>query len=302
MKPNLDTNLFFIAESLYRTLNVSQTAKELHMSQSAVSHALARLRAHFDDALFVRVSKGMAATETAKKLRPSVEEFVKQARDLSQKLERFDPVKAKGRITIATTDLVEVMIMPALLKRLKKEAPLLQISIRPTGGELPVKDLERGTYDFAIAGFYKDLPEGFYQKKLWEGGFSTAFRKGHGFIRGELSPSQFYQCDHALITLQGDFKDGLKRKVGTKIQERNIVLGSYSFTGLAWTLANTDIVLTAPTVLLEKYKEYFPIHIQKPPVEIPKITLQMIWHGITHKDPLKQWFRDVLTSELQKLK
>lgn len=294
MKPQVDTNLFFIAESLYRTLNVSKTAKELGLSQSAVSHALAKLRLHFNDELFVRVSKGMAPTDMAKNLRPSIEAFAQQAFTLSQAHEKFDPKKVNARISIATTDLVEVSLMPSLLKRLKKEAPGLQISLRPTGGELPKSELESGVYDLAIAGFYKNLPEGFYQTKIWEGGFSVGLRKDHALASKQMTSKQFYEADHGLITLQGDFKDSRK-------PARNFRYGSYSFTGIAWTLAESDLILTAPTILLERFAKYFPIKIQKCPMEMPKIEIRMIWHGLTHKDPLRLWLREVLKSEFAKL-
>lgn len=296
----LDLNLLFILESLFRTLNVSKTAEELHMSQSAVSHSLAKLRDHFNDPLFVRISKGMSATDVARSLRPSIEIFVQQARELGQQPEKFDPAKVKARITIATTEMIEILLMPGLLERLKKEAPGLQVSIRPTRGQLPKSELESGTYDLAIAGFYKNLPEGFYQSKILETGFSTAYRKNHSKIRGDLTLAQYYDCEHALITLQGDFKDGLKQKAGEKKRERNIVLGSYSFTGLAWTIASTDLLLTAPTVLLKKYQEYFPIKVQKPPVDVPPVQVRMLWHLLTHKDPLKIWFRKIVNQELAK--
>jgi DNA-binding transcriptional LysR family regulator len=301
MRPQLDLNLLFIVESLYRTLNVSKTAHELHMSQSAVSHALARVRDHFGDQLFVRVSKGMAATELARQLKPSIEAFVQQAREVVQPAESFDPKKAKGRITIATTDMIEIVLMPRLLQRLKQEAPDIQMSIRPTNGDLPKAELESGVYDLAIAGFYKNLPEGFYQTKVLEQRFSTAFRKNHSVIHGALKADQYYECDHALITLQGDFKDGNKKTICGKRRERKFVFGSYSFTSLAWTLASTDLVLTAPTMLLNKYKEYFPIHVQEAPIDIPRIEIRMLWHALTHRDPLKAWFRKVLKEEFEAL-
>lgn len=294
MKPQLDLNLLYIAESLFRTLNVSKTAAELGMSQSAVSHALTKLRDHFDDPLFVRVSKGVAPTALAKELRPSIDSLAQQGRDIAQKQEAFDPSKAKGRLTIATSDMFEILLMPDLLNKMRKLAPDLQISIRPTGGDLPKSDLENGLVDIALAGFFKNVPEGFYQRKVLDVYFSTAYRKNHPTIKKPLTASEYYEQNHALITLQGDFKDGFARK-------RKFVYGSYSFTGMAWTLASSDLVLTAPTLLLEKYKKYFPIVIQKTPVEMPKAEIRMFWHGLTHKDPLRVWFREVLRKELEAL-
>lgn len=301
MKKPLDLNLLIVIESLYRTLNVSKTAQELNVTQSAISHGLKKLREHFNDPLFVRASKGMTVTETAKRLRPRVEALVHQAQVLCEDNEKFDPLKIAERITIATSDYIEILVMPAVLKRLKTEAPHLQVSVRPTRGEFPKTELEDGTYDMAIAGFYKNLPEGFYETKVLEDTFSTAYRKKHPLIQGEIKPSQFYDLDHALITLQGDFKDNLEKKFGDKKRSRNIVFGSYSFTGMAFTLSESDLVLTAPTLLLEKYKEYFPIQIQPTPFSLGNVNMRMVWHSRTHKDPLRLWFRNIIKSELAKV-
>ncbi|WP_413584358.1 LysR family transcriptional regulator [Bdellovibrio sp. HCB274] len=301
MKKPLDLNLLSVAESLYRTLNVSKTAQEMNVTQSAISHGLHKLRDHFGDALFVRASKGMTLTETALRLRPQIINLMAQARALTQDQESFDPLKADARITIAASDYIEILMIPAILKRLKKEAPNLQVSIRPTRGDFPKEELEEGTFDLAIAGFYKNLPEGFYETKVLEDSFSTAYRRKHPLIKGDLQMQQFYDLDHALITLQGDFKDNLEKKFGDKKLKRTIVFGSYSFTGMAFTLSETDLVLTAPTLLLKKYKEYFPIEIQPTPLAMGNIQLRMIWHSRTHKDPLRLWFRNLIKSELAAL-
>ncbi|WP_413557299.1 LysR family transcriptional regulator [Bdellovibrio sp. HCB209] len=301
MKKPLDLNLLVVIESLYRTLNVSKTAQELSVTQSAISHGLKKVREHFNDPLFVRASRGMTLTETAKRLRPQIESLVHQAQALTQENEKFDPKKITDRITIATSDYIEVLVMPAIVKRLKTEAPHLQVSIRPTRGELPKAELENGTFDMAIAGFYKNIPEGFYETKVLEDTFSTAYRKKHPLIQGEIKPAQFYDLDHALITLQGDFKDNLEKKIGDKKRSRNIAYGSYSFTGMAFTLSQSDLVLTAPTLLLKKYQEFFPIQIQATPFPLPNVNMRMVWHSRTHKDLLRLWFRNLVKSELAKV-
>jgi DNA-binding transcriptional LysR family regulator len=298
VRPRLDLNLVFVAESLYRHQNVSRAAKELQVTQSAVSHALAKLREHFQDPLFVRVSKGVAPTDAAKALRASIEELAEKGRELSRRHDAPDPKRVQGRLTLATTDYVEVLLMPRLLPRLRREAPGLQVSLRPTGGELPKAELESGAFDIACAGFYKNLPEGFFQTKLFEDGFAVGCRKGHPLGKEPLTRERFFAADHALITLQGDFKTAGVERGRARSREQNVVFGSYSFTGMAWTLASTDLLLSAPRRLLEKYREHFPIEILESPVSRPKLEIRMIWHALTHRDPLKKWLRGVLKEEL----
>ncbi len=292
----VDLNLFKVAAALYRTRNVSKAAQELALSQSAVSHALARLRDHFRDPMFVRTSKGVAPTEFARAVQNDILDLISRADLISNKKTRFDPAEVRAQITLATTDYFECLVMPKLLPILEKEAPGLQISLRPTVGELPKKELEEGRFDVAIAGFYRKLPEGFYQSKLYGDTFKCALGKQHSSIKGRLNAEEYFKARHALITLQGDFQDQVTYKVGKSKHERNIVYGSYSFTGLAWVLESSDMILTAPHLLLKRYQEFFPIQVVDCPIDLGSIDIRMIWHMQTHQDPVRKWFRAKLTS------
>ncbi len=300
---SIDLNLLVVADSLYRNSNVSKAAKELGLSQSAVSHALGRLRSQLGDSMFVRTSKGIAPTEFARNIQAELQDIIGRAERLVSKRTHFDPREAKGRITLATTDYFETVVMTELQPILAKEAPHLQISIRPTLGELPKRELEEGKFDLAIAGFYVNLPEGFYQSKLFHDGFECATRLNHPIATAKkMSVDNFFALSHALITLQGDFLDSLVRKKEYKRYSRNFVYGSYSFTSLAWILQNSDLVLTAPSLLLKRYQQFFPIHVSACPIEINPIKIRMIWHAQTNDNPLSIWFRNKLKEACSKIK
>lgn len=294
---SIDLNLLIVAGALFRHKNVSRAAEDLGLSQSAVSHALTRLRDLFQDPLFVRTAKGMATTEYARKIQNEVLDILYRAERLVTKQEKFDPRTARSRITIASTDYFEIVVMARLQELLAKEAPLLQISLRPTRGELPKRDLEEGIIDLAIAGFYKDLPEGFYQSKLFTDDFLCAARADHPSLKGKaLSLEQYFNARHALITLQGDFRERAKGR------ERVIAYGSYSFTGMAWVLQQSDLLLTAPALLIGEYSRYFPLNAWPCPVEKSGIDVRMLWHAQTHEDPLRIWFRQKLKAVCAEVK
>jgi DNA-binding transcriptional LysR family regulator len=295
VESRLDLNLVFVAESLFRHQNVSRAARELGVTQSSVSHSLAKLREHFGDPLFVRVARGVAPTERAKALRASLEEVAEKGRALSAEREAPDLRSAVGRFTLAATDYVEVLLMPRLLPRLRREAPGIQLSLRPTGGELPKAELESGAVDVACAGFYRHVPEGFLQTKLFEDDFAVGCRAAHPLAKGRLTRARLLGADHALITLQGDLKpsSAARGRPGPRI-----VYGSYSFTGMAWALAGSDLLLTAPRRLLEAYRAHFPIVILESPLPRRKLELRMVWHGLTHRDPIKSLVRSLIKEEL----
>ena len=282
----LDLNLLKIAASLYKSRNVSKSAAELRMTQSAVSHALARLRDQLQDPLFVRTSKGVAPTDYARKVETEILDIVHRVELLLSQKEEFDPATTKSRIVISSTDYFEVTVLAKLQKVLSREAPHLQISLRPTVGTLPKRELEEGSVDLAIAGFYRDLPESFYQSKLFVDQFSCAIGKEHPLYGSKsMSMAEFKKCRHALITLQGDFRDPTGRG-------REFVYGTYSFTGMAWILQSAEVVLTAPNRLLAAYQEFFPIRVWPSPLEHKPIDIRMVWHAQTHEDPLRLWIRN----------
>ncbi len=299
---NVDLNLLVVADALYRHRNVSKASVELGLSQSAVSHALSRLRAYFDDPLFVRASKGVLPTEFARGIQAELVDLVHRADRLVSRRAAFDPAEARGRITFATSDYIESVVMPKLQALLAREAPGLQLSVRPTGGELPKRGLEEGSLDLAIAGFYEGLPEGFYRTKLFSDGFACATCKDHPTIRDRLTADDFFDARHALITLTGDFKDKITSVIGKKRRDRRIVYGSYSFTGIAWVLEEADFVLTAPALLIHQFEPHFPIRVWKPPIDLGRIEIQMVWHEQTHRDPLRAWLRGRLKEVCAKLK
>src|SRR4051812_13146277 len=109
-EPRLDLNLVYVAAALYRHLNVSRAARELGVTQSAVSHALAKLREHFGDPLFGRVSRGVQATTTARALRGAIDDLADRGRALARRSGDVDPADVRGRFTIGTTDYVEVLL------------------------------------------------------------------------------------------------------------------------------------------------------------------------------------------------
>src|SRR5882724_985154 len=123
----LDMTLLMVFEMLLRKRNMSVVAAEIGLTQSAVSHAVGRLRSIFDDPLFVRKGAGVEPTARALLIGSPLAEALAEIRDMVQIGRRFDPATTARRFTVAAPDTVATALAPAILADLAREAPRCQI-------------------------------------------------------------------------------------------------------------------------------------------------------------------------------
>ncbi len=296
----LDLNLLIVAEAIYRHLNLTATAKELGLTPSAVSHALGRLTRYYGAPLFVRAAHGVVTTELGRRLEPEISSFRTAAKRVLERDTPFDAAKAEGRIYIAATEYFELVIGHPLIAVLQKQAPRLQLCFLDVQSQLLHRALEAGQIDLAVAGFFRDLPEGLAQRRLYQDEFATL---AGGQMPGHrpLTLQEYTEAAHLLITLTGDFEgkvDVALRKLGLS---RRIVAATASFATPAWLLQKQNLVLTAPRLLLTSYQEFVGRPPQACPIALGNLDLQMVWHKRTQKDPLRHFVRERIVALCRKL-
>src|SRR5262245_7377574 len=134
-----DLNLLVLFEAVMAAQHVGRAAEQLHISPSAVSHGLGRLRHFLNDPLFLRTPKGVVPTERAIELSAPISDILAQVRGVVATVVPFVPSKSTRRFTIGAPDAVSAVILPALRNALRRKAPLIDIGIRqllPLQGEL----------------------------------------------------------------------------------------------------------------------------------------------------------------------
>lgn len=292
---NLDLNLLIIAEVIDRHRNLTAAAAELHLTPSAVSHALRRLNQYYGAPLFVRAARGVVPTALGQRLEPELLAFRKQAQRTLERHARFDPQHAQGRIAIAATEYFELVIGHPLMAALKQEAPQLQLCFLDAHGQSFNHALETGRIDLSIGGFFRDLPEGLSRRRLFHDEFAT-LAGGKLPHRRPLTLTEYVAAAHLFITLTGDFEGRVDTALRALGQRRRVIAATTSFATPAWLLLKEDLVLTAPRLLLERYSTFIPRKPQPCPVPVPGIDLQMIWHQRTQKDPLHHFVREKIAS------
>lgn len=291
---NVDLNLLVILKELISERNTVKVGLKLGLSQPAVSHALKRLRETFGDPLLVRASRGLVPTRRALELEGPVSAFLKDVETLFDDSKAFNPLTSQITFRIATTDYFEQVVLSKLLALVEKEAPGCTLIIRPTSSTLPKEELEDGILDLAIAGFYGELPENFYQQALFSDDFVCVARKDHPLMKTGLTLKKYASAKHLLISPQGDMKSKSKAILGKKGFTQEYLAGVSSFTSPGWIVTSTDLLLTCPRKLAETYQKYLPVKTQELPIELGKISVVQVWHNRHHADAAHMWLRSLI--------
>ncbi len=287
-----DLNLLLVFHVLYQERNASVAAERMALSQPALSHKLNKLRHQFGDPLFVRAPRGLTPTPRAHELAPRVQRLVGELEAFYDFCDGQDFLDRAERIHLYSTDYMEQTLLPRLLPILRSQAPNLVLITHNTRGQLPREELEKGTCDLAIAGFYRDLPDTFHQQRLLSEDFVVLASQGNARLANGLDLDAFLACEHLLTTLTGDLDGLVDRALQAHGLSRRVAAGLSSFIAPTRLIRGTDLLLTCLRSLAEEAVDRDPDLCMHPlPLELPRVEVMQIWHERTHADRLRRWFR-----------
>ncbi len=287
-----------VFQSLLQTGNVTATASELHMSQPAVSRALAHLREMFSDPLFVRAPGGVAPTERAKQLAERVSDVVDDLADLMSD-EAFDLASSERTFRIATTDYGAGTVILDICDAFSKQAPKANLELVSFTQDV-FRDLAEGRIDLVL---YVDAPtpESLFSEFLFQESYSCLCRRGHPVTQcldGErVRLEEFLAWPHALITVFGGrfglIDDALKKRG----MERHIAMRLPYFSTAPLLIAESDMLLTLPTRTARHFASIADLECVKTPLEIPCFDYLQVWHRRTDPDPAMTWLRQLIKTQ-----
>ena len=173
----IDLNLLRVFDVVFEERNLVRAGKRLHLSQSAISHALARLRQSVDDDLFVRTASGMQPTPRAMAMAGPLRHALRQIGGALGG-EPFSPATTGREFVLAANDAVTVLLLDSLSADLHAQAPLAGLVIRPSTRIDLAGQIDLGRIDIAI-GVFAEIPARFRSLPLWTQADSLAMRAGH---------------------------------------------------------------------------------------------------------------------------
>lgn len=289
---DLDLKLLVAFEAVLMQRNVTAAAQSIGLTQPAMSTALGKLRKVFKDPLFVRTSRGMEPTPFAMQLAEPIRHALHLIRQTLNREKTFDAATSTRTFRIVMTDIGERVFLPALLQRLSEIAPGVNVHTV----QLPVKEmreaLESGQMDLAV-GFIPDLAAGFYQQRLFKRSYVCVARGDHPTIGDTLTLKQYLAASHAIVSATGTGHDVVERMLAERGHTRRIALHVTHFLAIPLIVANTDLVVTIPTMLAESYLPTMNIKLLAPPLKMPVYAIMQYWHERFHEDPANRWLREI---------
>jgi len=288
----LDVTQIRLLAELSRSGSVSHAAERIGVSQSAASHALARLRKQLGDPLFTRTRRGFQPTPFGIRISAASCEALDILSASLSSNERFDPSTSTRMFRFFMNDVGQQVLLPTLLQFLKQEAPGVTPRVLPIPIQNPGAALSAGEVEFAI-GFFTNLTAGFLQTVLFRERYVCIVRSGHPRFRSSMSVEAFAKADQAVADVAGMAHSVIDRFLSKHKVRRNVALRVPGFHVLPAIVADTDLLAIVPKRLADSFVSRLPIKILQPPVAIPAFDICLYWHERYHHDPGMRWMRRV---------
>ncbi len=289
----LDLNLLVIFNQLLIERRVSKVADNLGISQPAVSNSLAKLRKIFGDDLFLRTAKGMEPTPFADQLAESVSYALAMIHSGVNQRTTFEPSTAKRAFTIGMTDIGEIYFLPALIERLRREAPGVTLSTMRNAAINLRDEIESGKVDLAI-GLLPQLKAGFFQRRLFSQSYVCLMRQGHRLDKRRMSLAEFSTAEHLVVISAGTGHGKVDELLLRSGVERTVRLTVPHYVSVGHILRGSDLIATVPKRLADRLVEPFGLVEVPHPAKLPDVAINVFWHAKYHRSPANRWLRGVV--------
>lgn len=286
-------NLVTALEALLRHRAVGAAARDVGVSQSAMSHSLARLREQLDDPLLVPQGRRFELSARAEAIAGELPELLERLGATLRGGVPFDPKTASMTVRIATVDYFEFAVLPSLMTHLLAHAPGVRLSVErltPDSAGL----LQAGRLDLILGGTGLVRGAGLKSADLFEEPFTVIAREGHPAIRRRLTLEAYLEAVHVVVQFEGRGvplvdrvleRDGYRREVGLRVPH---------FVTAPLVVSESDMICTIARTVAHRARSLMGIRMFAPPLDLPFAPIRMWWPRVHEHDPGRSWFRRLL--------
>lgn len=292
--PSFDLNLLNVLDALLTERHLTRAAARLGMSQSGVSHALARLRTFYGDPLFVRGGGGVQPTAKAEEIAASVSHLMHVVRNEVLGRSVFLPDTAQRTFCLCLTDLAELEFLSPLMAHLRQAAPLCTLRTLQVPNRMLAEVLDSGEADLAI-GALSNVSETLQQQLLFTQPFVTLVSKRNRRLPTALTLDHFEAAQHIVIDLNDPTRSAFDAVIEATGVRRRIALRTPHFLSVPLLLdAHPHMLATVPHALARQFARFDIVRQLVPPVQLPRMAVRQFWHPRFSRDPANAWLRNVI--------
>src|SRR5262245_981031 len=288
----IDLNLVLVLHHVLGEGTIVRAAQRLHVTPSAVSNSLARLRELLGDPLVVRRGRTIVPTPFARELAPEVATAVESLRAVLGARHDFDAAACTRSFTLASAD--NIGILPNIASRFAHALPRASLRVVTLDHAVASDGLASGDVDVLLG-----LPPTISREIRSEPAYSdrlvcAMWRKAAPAGR-RLTLRRFLDARHVEVALQGkhaiDYVDGVLSRLGHR---RSIALSVPQFALAASCVVGTPFISMLPASMAKELTSSLPITVYRPPFELPAITILQLWHARSDADPGTSLLRTII--------
>ena len=280
---DLDLNLLRVFAVVGETGGITEAAKRLYLTQSAVSAALRRLTTTVGAPLFLRSGRGIALTSRGQRLRVGLEAHLGPLVEAALAPATFDPATAERTLRLGLSDSAELWGLPPLLRVLEREAPGIRIVAVPVQFRTVAAELTSGLA--AAITVADELPATIRRERLFYGEFTCLYDPRHAKVRKRpLSEAEYFAHDHVIVSYNGDLRGIVEDLVG---KNRKVRCSVSSFANIGAIVDGTAMLATIPELVAVKALAARPYLKTKPLPSTMKIEgshAELLWPAVTDDD------------------
>jgi DNA-binding transcriptional LysR family regulator len=300
----LDLNLLRVFDEVMAERSLTRAARNLSLTQPAVSNALRRLRETLGDELVQRSGQGMAPTPRALAIWPAVREALQQLQE-SLVPNVFVAAEANTTFVLAMADATAAEIIPGLVDILENEAPGISIRVVPLTTRDPRRLLDEENCDLAIGYFPSVLADltaraqsgealPFSHQRLYDGEYVCVMRAGHPLASGPLSLNRFCAARHMLVSFSGRPYGFIDESLASLGRERQVVLTVNQFFTAGRVVANSNLLTVLPRHFVRVTGIAEQLVLRPLPFDVSPVHVDAVWHRRSQQRSAHQWLREAV--------
>jgi len=300
----LDLNLLRVFDEVMAERSLTRAARNLSLTQPAVSNALRRLRETLGDELVQRSGQGMAPTPRALAIWPAVREALQQLQE-SLVPNEFVPGQANTTFVLAMADATAAELMPGLVETLEREAPGVSIRVVPLTTRDPRRLLDEETCDLAI-GYFPSLladltaseqsgePLPFSHQRLYDGEYVCVMRRDHALATGPFTLNRFCAARHMLVSFSGRPYGFIDEALASLGRKRQVVLTVNQFFTAGRVVANSNLLTVLPRHFVRVTGIAEQLVLRPLPFDVSPVHVDAVWHRRSRQRSAHMWLRQAV--------